>query len=189
MAAKKIVLQPIDMNRVSMAMLEGRGLIHRLAPGRDVAGDADGDNLGRSLYESNARFGGHKLIVATIGATTLRHFGCHEDNEDVWMIGLDIWKPLYFVIAACLVDEFEEKIRAGTLEASDLVCLRVRYNDPEASFFIMKKNVPHGEFVVPTVDPAPSFYVTESTNLAIRPVSFGEHVVEFDNDGSGMIVS
>ncbi len=154
---RTIVLRPIDMTRDSMSMLEEKGLIHRLAPGKDVAGRVDGDNLGRSLYESDACFGGHKLIVATIGATTLRHFGHHDDNEDVWMLGLDSWRPLYFVVAACLVDEFEEKVRKNALSESDLVCLRVRYNDPEASFFIMKKHVPHGEFVIPAEAPAPSF--------------------------------
>ncbi len=186
---KTIVLQPVDMNRDSMSALEERGLVHRLAPGKDVAGPVDGDNLGRSLYESDSRFGGHKLIVATIGATALRHFGYHDDNEDVWMLGLDSWKPLYSVVATCLADEFEDKARRGALTEDDLVCLRVRYNDPEASFFIMKKGVPHGEFVVPAPAPAPSFYVTESTALAIRPVSFGRHAVRFDNAGEGMVVS
>ncbi len=179
MPGKKIVLRSTDMNRESMSMLEEKGLIHRIAPGKDSAGPVDGDNVGRSLYESDQRFGGHKLIVATIGATRLRYFGCHDDNEDVWMLGMDTWRPLYFVVATCLVDEFEDKVKTGTLAEQDLVCLRARYNDPEASFFTMKKLVPHGEFVIPTDAGAPSFYVTESANLAIRPISFGESVVEF----------
>lgn len=189
MPGKTLVLQPVDMNRETMSMLEDKGLIRRIIPGGDVAGPVDGDNLGRSLYESDERFGGHKLIVATIGATALRYFGCHDDNEDVWMLGLDCWRPMYFVVGTCLVDEFEEKVRRGSLSENDLVCLRVRYNDPEASFFVMKKHVPHGEFVIPVDAPAPSFYVTEAVNLAIRPISFGENNVEFHGDGVTATVS
>lgn len=188
MSGKKLVLTPIDMTRDAMCALEDKGLIHRIAPGRDVAGPVDGDNLGRSIYDSDERFGGHKLIVATIGAVSLRYFGCHDDNEDVWLLGLDSWRPMYFVVAACLVDEFEAKVRDGSLSESDLVCLRVRYNDPEASFFVMKKHVPHGEFVIPTEAPAPSFYVTESTNLQIRPVSFGSVCVEVQDKNVSVIV-
>lgn len=182
MSGNIIVMHPVDMTADVMASLEDKGLIHRIAPGKDVAGPVDGTNLGRSIYESDERFGGHKLIVATIGATTLRYFGCHDDNEDVFLLGLDSWRPLYFVVATCLVDEFAAKVKAGTLAAGDLVCLRVRYNDPEASLFVMKKHVPHGEFVIPTAAPAPSFYVTESTNLLVKPVSFGYTVVEM-HDG------
>ena len=184
-----LVLHPVDMNRENMARLEDKGLIHRIAPGKDVAGPVDGTNLGRSIYESEERFGGHKLIVATIGATVLRYFGCHDDCEDVWMLGQGSWRPLYFVVGTCQSDEFEAKVRAGTLSAADLVCLRARYNDPEASFFVMKKHVPHGEFVIPTAAPAPSFYVTESANLQIRPVSFGAYTVKVEDGTIRAIVS
>lgn len=189
MTEKTLVLRPVDMNRESMSMLEDKGLIHRIAPGKDVAGPVDGTNLGRSIYESGERFGGHKLITATIGATALRYFGCHEDNEDVWLLGLDSWRPLYFVVATCLMDEFAAKVRAGTLAAADFVCLRVRYNDPEASFFVMRRHVPHGEFVIPAAAPAPSFYVTESANLEIIPVSFGGYTVQVRGDGVSATVS
>ena len=178
MSAKSLVLSPVDMDRENMSRLETMGLIHRIAPGKDVAGPVDGDNLGRSIYESDARFGGHKLIAATIGATYLRYFGFHEDDEDVWLLGLDSWRPLYFVIGTCSAGNFTAKVRGGSLSESDFVCLRARYNDPEASFFVMKKFIPHGEFVVPTNAPPPTFYVTESANLEIVPVSFGSVAVK-----------
>ncbi|MDR0362667.1 MAG: hypothetical protein LBJ46_08315 [Planctomycetota bacterium] len=173
MTGQSLIVQAAEMNRETMSALEGKGLIHRIAPGKDVAGPVDGTNLGRPIYETDGRFGGHKLIVATIGATTLRHFGYHEEGEDVWLLGLDSWRPLYFVFATCLVDEFREKVRAGALAETNLVCLRARYNDPEASFYVVNKHVPHGEFVVPTAEPAPSFYVTESAGLQVLPLAFG----------------
>ncbi len=189
MSGNTVVLRPVDMNRESMSMLEEKGLIHRIAPGKDIAGPVDGTNLGRSIYDSDERFGGHKLIVATIGATTLRYFGCHDDNEDVWMLGLPGRRPMYFVVGTCLVGEFAEKVRAGALAESDFVCLRVRYNDPEASFFVMKKHVPHGEFIIPTDAPNPSFYVTESANLAVIPVSLGDAVLECRDGATAVTVS
>lgn len=189
MPENAIVLHPVDMTRESMSALEDKGLIHRIAPGKDVAGPVDDENLGRSIYESDPKFGGHKLIVATIGATFLRYFGCHDDDEDVWLLGMDFWRPLYFVVATCLADEFEAKARDGALDDRDLVCLRVRYNDPEASFFVMKRRVPHGEFVIPTAAPAPSFYVTEGADLTIRPVSFGKNAVQVEVGGGWVTVS
>lgn len=189
MSKNLLILHPVDMTRETMIKLEDKGLIHRIAPGNDVAGPVNGDNLGRSLYESDPAFGGHKLIVATIDAPFLRYFGCHDDNEDVWFLGRDTWRPLYFVVATCFVDEFADKVAANRLRESDLVCLRVRYNDPEASFFVMNKNVPHGEFILPTPAPSPSFYVAESTDLQIRPVSFGSVVVQVHDGDVAVTVS
>ena len=189
MPGAPIVLHPVDMNSVTMKSLEKDGLIHRIAPGADVAGAVDGTNLGRSIYESEPRFGGHKLIVATIGATTLRYFGCHEDCEDVWLLGLDSWKPMYFVFGRCLADEFKKKVAAGTLSADDMACVRVRYNDPEASFFAVNKYVPHGEFVVAGDGDNPSFYVTESTDLQVCPIAFGSVVVHAMHEGTAVNVT
>ncbi|MDR3210440.1 MAG: hypothetical protein LBU79_00800 [Planctomycetota bacterium] len=172
--------KPVEMNREAMEGLERLGLIERLAPGRHQAGRVTEDNVGKSLYESQPRFGGHKLIVATIASPTLRYFGSHQDNEDVWLIGKDTYRPLYFFFATCLADEFAKRVAAGRLATEDLCCLRVRYNDPEASFFVVKKQVPHGECVLPGPGEPPSFYVSEATDLKIDPLGFADYRLEID---------
>lgn len=183
-----ILLVPEDMTRDAMIRLEKLGLIHRLAPGNDAASPEAGDNLGRSIYESDPRFGGHKLIVATIDSPTLRYFGCHLDREDVWLIGKDSYRSLYFVFAIPLHAEFEKKAAGGLLTADDFICLRVRYNDPEASFFVVNKLVMHGEFVPPGAGQPPSFYVTESANLRIERASFGRHAIHVRDAGIEWVV-
>ena len=185
---KRILLSPVDMDRDAMIRLEKLGLIHRLSPGNDTAGPVKGDNLGRSLYESDPRLGGHKLIVATIDSPTLRYFGCHVDCEDVWLIGSPDYRPLYFVFAIPLWDEFNRKAAAGSLTADDFICLRARYNDPEASFFVVNKLAVHGEFVPPGPGVSPSFYVTEPTNMRIEFASFGPHAIEVRDGGEAWTV-
>lgn len=188
MGKKSILLSPRDMNRDAMVSLEKLGLIHRLSPGNDTAGPASGDNLGRSIYESDPRFGGHKLIVATIDSPALRYFGCHLDCEDVWLIGMNSYRPLYFVFAIPLRDEFARRAGEGKLTAADFICLRARYNDPEASFFVVNKLVMHGEFVPSGTGPSPSFYVTEPTDMRIEAGSFGMHSIEVEDDGETWVV-
>ncbi|MCC8180585.1 MAG: hypothetical protein LIP23_06730 [Planctomycetes bacterium] len=171
-----------------MMNLEAKGLIVRLAPGAHSAGEVGSDNVGKKLYQPDARYGAHMLQIATIGSPTLKYFGYHDAPEEVWMIGSDAARPLYFVIAVCMADSFRLKAAAGELEQSDFVCLRARYNDPESSFFIMNAGVPHGEFVLPGPADAPSFYVTEPENLAIQLIGFGSQTVAAAIDGNEIVV-
>ena len=69
-------------------------------------------------------------------------FGTHPDNEEFLLIGDPGTKPLYLAVALCMRREFEEKVRTGRLEARDLVLLRCRYNDPEVSFFVIRRDLP-----------------------------------------------
>ena len=59
--------------------------------------------------------------------------------------------------------------------ADDFVCLRVKYNDPEVSFFVMLRDVPHGEAVADAPGRPASFYVTEPTDMGIDRTDFGEY--------------
>ena len=183
-----ILLSPVDMDKNAMIRLEALGLIHRLSPGNDVATPQAGDNLGRSLYESDPALGGHKLIVATIDSPTLRYFGCHIDYEDVFLIGSPDCRPMYFVFAIPLQEEFRRRAEEGSLAADHFICLRARYNDPEASFFTVNKLVMHGEFVPPGHGVSPSFYVTEPTGMRIEPGSFGNHTLEVRDEDKSWIV-
>lgn len=184
-----VVINPVDMTIDTMSRLEDKGLIYRIAPGKDTAGPVSGANLGRSIYVSDAKFGPHKLIVATIDIPNLGAFGYHEDNEDVFLLDAPGRKPMFFVIATCKADEFNDKVAKGALSPGDFACLRARYNDPEVSLFVMNKFVPHGEFVLPSALPSPSFYVTEPADMPIIPVGFGGHRVEMRDGDIGAVVS
>jgi len=57
------------------------------------------------------------------------------------------------------------KVAAGIVSPADFVCLRVKWNDPEVSFFTMLADVPHGEAITAAEGRNPTFYVTESRDL------------------------
>lgn len=167
-----IILQPVEMNKEIMQELEKRGLIYRIAPGLHNLNPDQGEALVKTIYECKEEYGPHKLISVTINRTEFTTFGTHPDTEDFLLIGDPNTKPLYLVIALCKKDELERKIGEKTVSAKDFVALKVKYNDPEISFFSMLKDVPHGEAVGDEEGKPASFYVTEAKNLTRDLIDF-----------------
>lgn len=170
-----IALAPVEMTPVMMEDLENRGLIIRLCPGHHAVAAPPGETIDTPIYESQERYGPHKLISVTVNRTTPAEFGTHPDNEEFLLIGDPDTKPIYVIIAIHLQEELNRKIRQRELAAADFVCLRARYNDAAVSFFTMLADVPHGEAVGETVGRAPSFYVTEPRDLPTELTEFGEY--------------
>jgi hypothetical protein len=173
-----IYLKPVEMMPEVMQMLEERQLIIRLAPGRHELPAQPGDTLDRTIYKSDIKYGTHKLISVTVNRTAFAAFGTHEDNEEFLLIGDPNTKPLFLVIALHLEHELNQRIAQGTVCADDFVCLRVRYNDPEVSFFTMLKGVPHGEAIVEAPGKPPTFYVTEPADMGITKTPFGRYELQ-----------
>ncbi|MCE5325614.1 MAG: hypothetical protein LLG01_04305 [Planctomycetaceae bacterium] len=176
--AKTIVLKPVEMTAAVMQMLEDRKLIIRLAPGRHELAAGAGETLGESIYEAAESLGPHKLIAVTVNRESLAAFGTHVDNEEFLMLGDNGWRAMYLVVALCMREELAAKIAAGRLTADDFVCLKVKYNDPQVSFFTMLKGVPHGECIAPGAGKGASFYVTESRDMGIDLTDFGQYEVK-----------
>jgi hypothetical protein len=181
----KIELQPRPMTPEVMADLEARGLIIRLCPGAHDAEPGPNEAKARIIYSSEEQYGPHKLIVATINSLDpLKYFGDHADQEEFLFIGDPATRPLYLVVALHKRPQFEEKIRSRTLSTDDFVALRVRFNDPYASFFTMLKEVLHGEVTVDGPGKPASFYVTEPRDVTIRPIDMGEYTLEVLPEGN-----
>jgi hypothetical protein len=172
---KIIHLTPTEMTPEAMQELEDRKLIIRLYPGHHVLHPKHNETLSASIYESEPRYGPHKLIVATINWYQLSGFGYHDDNEEFLLLGDPSTRPLYLVVARCKKDELEAKIQSSTLGADDFIALRVKYNDPLVSFFTMLKDVPHGEVTEDGSGRPPSFYVTEPRDMGIHLTDFGPY--------------
>ena len=170
-----IEMTPVEMTPQIMQQLEERGFIVRLRPGAHELAVKPGETLGKSMYESANEFGPHKLLAVTVNREGFAGFGTHPDNEEFLLIGDPDTKPMYLAIGLCLRDEFEEKTRTGCLDREDLVLLRCRYNDPEVSFFVMRRDVPHGEAIVEADLPPASFYVTESRDLPLYLVEMRKY--------------
>lgn len=176
----RLALKPVDMTRELMVDLEKKGVIHRLAPHNDDLDMPKGKGGCKSIYESDPVYGGHKLIAVTINDCDFKAFATHPDNEEFLLIGDPDTIPMYLALSFLTADELAAKARAGKLAPEDFLAVRVRYNDPETSFFVMHKGIPHGEGILDVPGKPPSFYVTESTNLPNVLCDLGPYSLSVD---------
>lgn len=174
---KRLALKPVEMTPKLMQDLEDRHLIIRLCPNHHELPARAGETLGKSIYESSPSLGPHKLITVTVNRPTFAAFGTHPDNEEFLLIGDQGTRPLYLVISLHRKDELARRIAGHRLAPDDFVCLRVKYNDPEVSFFTMLADVPHGEAVAAAAGRAASFYVTESRDMGIDLTDFAGYEI------------
>lgn len=159
---KSLPLQPVPMTAAVMADLERRNLIIRLGAHRHDLPAGPGRTLDHPIYRSADRYGPYMLISVTVNRVPFAEFATHPDNEDFLLLGDPQTKPLYLVVALMRRPELAAKVAAGTVSPADFVCLRVKWNDPEVSFFTMLADVPHGEAITAPEGRNPTFYVTES---------------------------
>lgn len=177
-----LLLKPVAMTSEVMTDLERRGLIVRLGPHRHDLPALPGQTLDRAIYKSDDRYGPHMLISVTVDRVPFADFATHPDNEDFLLLGDPDTKPLYLVVALMLRAAFERKIAEESLTADDFVCLRVKWNDPEVSFFTMLAQVPHGEAIVAPHGRLPTFYVTEGRDLPNDLVDLGRFELKVDTE-------
>jgi len=78
--------------------------------------------------------------------------------------------------------EMEQKIASGTLSHEDFVALGIPFNDPRMSFFTVNKDFPHYEVTTSGSGQAPSFWVTEPTDLPLVELSMPEYAIELEMD-------
>ncbi|MDR2470421.1 MAG: hypothetical protein LBD27_08120 [Tannerella sp.] len=174
-AQTTLKLQPVEMTGEVMKDLERRGLILRLCPGHDELDAPLGETLWKLIYEPKEGYGPHRLITVTVNRVEFAAFGTHPDNEEFWLIGNADTQPMFLAIALICAKELDQKIANRTLQAKDFIALRVKYNDPEVSFFVMRANVPHGEAILDKGKRPASFYVTESRDLPLDFTAFGDY--------------
>jgi hypothetical protein len=170
-------LKPVEMTGQIMVDLERKGLIMRLCPGHDELDAPRGETLWKLIYEPKEEYGPHRLITVTVNREEFAGFGTHPDNEEFWLIGDSDTQPMYLAISFLDAEALSEKINAGTLEENDFIALRIKYNDPSVSFFVMRAGVPHGEAILDRGRRPPSFYVTESLNLPLNLTRFGNYQI------------
>ena len=175
MKKKAIPLEPVEMTPEVMQNLEARGLIIRLCPNHHELAVQKGEAASRSIYESSPLYGPHKLITVTVDRPLFATFGSHPDNEEFLFIGDPAAKPLYLAVALHRKDVLEEKAAARELSPKDFICLKVRYNDPAASFFTMLANVPHDEAAAKGDGRPGSFYVTEPCDMGRQLTDLGDY--------------
>jgi hypothetical protein len=173
---KPLVIKVEQMNEENMQHLESLGLIERLMPSRKKhrLTVLPGEGRGEKIYESDASYGSHTLFKCTINYSDFIKFAIHPDNEEFLLLGGIEEKDLLLLIAYDTYDVFIEKYNTNRLKSEDFICLKCVFNDPKLSFFVMKKNVPHGESTIGTGLPS-TFYVTEGSRLPLNQIPL-EHL-------------
>jgi len=170
-----IDLVPEEMTEETMQLLEDREKIIRLIPNKFIQDPGPDNTKDKVIYESAEIYGPHKLIAVTVNRFRFGAFGTHNDNEEFILVGDPTAKPMYLVVAWCSKDELDNKIQNKKLRAQDFIALRVKYNDPQVSFFVMLKDVPHGEASIDGSGNPPYFYVTEPRDQTIYFTDFGNY--------------
>ena len=177
MGKKQLIFPVRQMTEELMKQLEEENLIVRISPGHDDIVDAlEGETSWYALYEGKEGYGPHKIIAITVNRQGFPGFGTHPDQEEFWLIGHPDARPMYILIARMQLEEYERKVKEGSLCEDDFYLLEAKYNDPEVSFFIMKAGVPHGEGIFGGEGRLPSFYVTESRDLPLDLCDNGDYV-------------
>lgn len=171
---KRLEIRPTEMTPKVMAELEARGLIIRLCPQHEEFDAPVGETTWQLMYKPKEGYGPHRLIAIRVNREAFAGFGVHPDNEEFWCIGNEDTQPMYLAIALISNAEMTGKIKDETLNESDFIMLRIRYNDPEVSFFVMRAGVPHGEAIVDHGKAPAAFYVTESRDLPLELTEMGE---------------
>ncbi len=167
-----------EMTKELMTAMEEEGLIVRLAPHHHDIETPYGETWFEDLYEGAEGYGPHRLIALTVNRENFPGFGTHPDQEEFWLIGDNNAKPMYILVARMHLTAFQKKVQEQTLTADDFYLLKAKYNDPEVSFFVMKKEIPHGEGIFDKEGICPSFYVTESRHLSLDLCDMGDYEVE-----------
>jgi hypothetical protein len=178
-------LTPLPATPAHFEDLEARGLIVRLAPGNHAIPVGPGEAIGRPVYQAEASHGGHMLLACTINQPGFQRFGWHEVPEEFLLIGHPDCEPLYLAFFLGKKDALQHKITERSLRARDFLCLQMRFNDPECSFFTMNPQVPHGECVARSSERPPSFYVTEPSGTTLCRPEWGEYTIESNFRWSG----
>lgn len=170
-----IHIKSVEMTAERMQFLEDNGKIIRMTPDKFILDPGPDNTKDKRIYESATIYGPHMLIAVTVNRYRFGAFGTHDDNEEFILVGDPNAKPMFLAIALCTKDELAVKIGTHKLSAKDFMVLKVKYNDPQVSFFVMLKDVPHGEASIDIPGKPPYFYVTEPRDQTIHFTNFASY--------------
>lgn len=162
---KVLRLHPRWADEVLMLKMASEGLIRLLNGKLGIVGERNQVNL---EYATDGRYGGHKLIHVTICEHTLTRLTSHPEPEEFILIGPDNAVPMVLIIARHPHETIVRKHLVGKLSEEDFYCIFAPFNQVKLSIFTMLPGILHAELLhAPLVagDVAPTFYVTESSDL------------------------
>jgi hypothetical protein len=155
-------LKPVKCTRKIMDDLEKKKLIKLLRPTKKVLRAPARKGVVDAFYKAGRKSGPHMLMC--IGKSESKpEMSYHSECEEVLLIKQPEHKtkPLFLLIALEKYAKIKRKIDNNTLRSRDFMLIKLRYNDPEISFFTILKNTFHCELTSKTMGTSPYFFVTE----------------------------
>ena len=165
---RELLLKAIPVSEEIMKNLEERRLVKRLLPPRETLSVSKGEVKVTKIYATDKRWGSHKLICVAFDKSRV-DVAYHPDNEDFILINnRREQKPLYLIIGIHPSTKLERLAEKGDLSEKDFIAMRMVFNDPALSFFTMHADTPHCEWTPSGEGAAPTFFVTEPSELPQR---------------------
>ena len=178
---KDLLLKAHELTPEDARLLEEKGLISfirhpQLSIRKGLASDYfKGDNF---------RADKHGFHSVTITYTEI-FLSSHPKGQDEIVFMWDAqgeFHPLYFVFALHKRGEYLGRIKEGAITAEDYLALRVPYNDPQYSSFIVWHETVHCELTDRREQQAiyPSFFVLELMALKVQYTEekkYGVHLI------------
>ncbi|GAU77871.1 hypothetical protein [Fusibacter sp. 3D3] len=176
----KLVLEPIPVTEEILLNLENRGIINRICPGHDPLSVQLGESKFDTVYQTDAKWGPHKLICVTINKAEPVNFLFHSDREDFMLIDFEDTAPLVLTMCLHSKDILNDKIQSGTLSEQDFISIICAKNHLFFSFFTMNPYFAHVETCLSESDKPPSFYVSEPRDLDENLIDLGKYTLEIN---------
>jgi hypothetical protein len=165
---KEIALRVKELDAASAGRLESAGLITFVGhPENEIRRTLAADYYKGKDFPAD-RHGFHSVTITYRDILLSSHPKGQDEIVFMWD-SAECFKPLFFVFALHKRDEYLKRLKSGAVTEDDYVALRVPYNDPGLSSFI----VWHGTVHCECTDPAdgetlyPSFFVLEPQKLVV----------------------
>ena len=178
---KTILPKVVDANEAIFKQLEKKNLLKRFFTAAGSIDLVERPYDVKNVYQTNEAFGGHKLICVNYNLSEPQ-LGYHKEKEDFILISDNPvqYKALYLLVCLDKEEDLANKICKEEISDDDFIIIRLKFNDPNLSFFTMNEGVLHCELVEKSeAKRHPYFYVTEPSNLDNIGVDLGDYVIEF----------
>ncbi len=171
-------LKPVDITPAWLSYLEKRKLVKTLTPTRKALATRSRSGAVDTVYSSPVESGTHRLICIGKRTTDITP-GSHPGNEEFILLNTTryTYKPLFLVVGLAKHPALERKAKRNGLTAADFVALRLRYNDPRTSVFVMLKHTPHCEVTLPGPGRHPVFFAAEPSRLKTRRLALRRYAL------------
>jgi hypothetical protein len=166
---REILVRPRELGPAEARSLEEKGLVRFLRhPEPSIRRGLARDYFKGEDFPADGK-GFHSVTITYTEILLSSHPEGQDEIVFMWD-GEAQARPLFFVFALYRREEYLPRLESGSLAAEDYLALRVPYNDPLWSSFVVPSGTVHCELTDRRSPEAiyPSFFVLEPVALQVR---------------------